>query len=276
MRTLIVILIAMLLNVTTINAENNSFKKAINEAKVSVKEIKKELCGDTHPKELLNIRYEAVKKEVEPSLKNIKDKYDTHSTKNAEKMSNKQFKITGIDKSIKDLISEYLNERRNVLLEKANELEAEYVDKITTEILKVYYIKNLTQAVEQTANEWLITEEKENYIPFLKMKVLHPKVKDETILMDVMATEYLIKKQEMFLKVYKCLLQTNSIIKEYKVGSVNIKHKSKYNFEYINGLESIMQSFFTKKGADKQKSKDLYKKTSKDIKELIENSTGIQ
>jgi len=192
-------------------------------------------------------------------------------------MKKREYKVSVKDDEIESLITEYLSMYRQYLLENNTaELDSTYLKSITKEILRKYYVKTLCAGVERYTCSWLSDEEINKYIPFLKTKTLHPKIQDEKF-MEEMATEYLSSKEDQK-KLYIYLIETHNIISEYGVGSVTIKNDSKFNFEYIYYLETILNKFVSggNKGVTKAELGELNKKIVVDIKAHIEQSTKIK
>ena len=285
MRTLVIMMVGIFFMISTnISARNQTttfsqdITKAVKDAKQSVKEIKAELCNNKSTKELFNTKYEEIYKTINPALAKLLKEYHAHAKENAEKLDNTPFKIKGVkNQEIRSLLNKYLSEDRGELLEKNVKLDSTYSDKITEEIIKQFYIKNLTSAVEQSFNQWLLSEEKDNYIPYLKEKALQPKMVDREKVINTIALEYLDNRKNILIKRYICLVETNDIINKYGVGAVNISYNGKNKYNYISSLEVVLQGFFSSDVAKNKKNiKNLYKSVEKDVYEVIYNATNIE
>ncbi len=281
MKSLIVIIVTSVLVIFTFNVEaqglfqNNSLDEAIKECKkISDKDIESELDSKS-PQELLTTRYQETEREVVSYLKETLSSYQEQAKENSKKMNDKKFKVSVKDDKIESLTTEYLSKYREHLLENnLAELDSTYINSITKVILRKYYVKTLCSGVERYTNNWLSEEESDEYIPFLKTKTLHPKIRDEKFMKE-MAKEYLSSKEDNK-KLYVYLIEIHDIISEYEVGSVTVD--SKFNFEYISHLETILNKFVSggNKGVTKSELEDVAKKIIVDIKSHIENSTKIK
>jgi len=285
MRTLIMIIVSifLMISVNTFAKDTNfsqDISTAIKSGDVSTKKIKENLCKNKTPKELVNEKYDEIFKKIGPALIKLQSEFHKHATKNAENLENKKFEIKGVkSQEIIDILIKYLKEDRNEILEKNTKLDSTYAVTITETIIKQVYIPNLVTAVEQVANEWLITEEKEHYIPFLKKKALQPKIIDRQKMMETISIEYLESRKEQAEKTYKCLRETSKIINEYNTGStITISYDGENSFNYTTSLTSILNGFFIKKNVAKNKDnmRKLYIKVKKDVYNTIDNATNIE
>ena len=281
--TIILIGFFIMMGLNTLSAKETSFSQDISatvkNSNVSVKTIKETLCESKSPQELADEKYEEIFKEIGPALIKLKKAYHLHSIENAKNLENKSFKIKGIKyQDIVTILKEYLNEDRKEILEKDFKLDSTYAAKITNVIIKKVYIKNLVKAVEEKTNEWLLTEEKDNYLPFLKEKALQPKIADRKKMMETISLEYVESGLERLTKMYRCLIETSKIIKQYDTGSINIKYDGKNKFNYISSLETILNGFFLTNYVKKNKKniKEIPMNIREDVFNVIEKATNIE
>mgnify|MGYP001461364903 CR=1 FL=1 len=279
MRNLIALFLTMLFIVimTAASAQNNSLNTAIKECKSTEKTIVENLSSNT-PNQLLLTEYEKVIKKVESYLDETLKEFEEHAENNSLKMKNKEFEINvgKKNKSIKSLISEYLNSYRDDWLEKEKEENKNiYADTITKMILSQHYVPTLLEGLETYSVEWLQAEE-ERYVNFLKTKTVHIKIKEETMMQE-MASEYIKNDFEKRNNLFLYLMQGQKISTQYG-GSISIEYKSKFDFTYISKLETILTNFASKgnTGVTKSDLEENKIKIVKDIKEHIENSTQIK
>lgn len=274
MKTLVAFL-TMLFIVTATIAQQNSLNTAIKECKTSKKEVVENLESSS-PQELLLKEYEEVTKEVESYLDETLKEFETNTENNSEKFKNRGFKVKADDKTIKSLVEEYLTSHRNDWLEtQKQETKEKYTDTITKVILSKYYVPELLSGLEIYSLKWLELEQ-ERYIDFLKTKTVHVKIKEETLMAE-MSKEYLKDGLDKRNNIFLYLIEGHAIKKGYG-GSINIEHKSKFNFTYISKIENLMEKFASKgeSGVKQSELSEIKDKIIKDIKNHISESSKIR